>query len=636
MQQGLLYTPLMEFARTLKLRWLVTFLAAGLLLVLPLVFHRGFAEQFSYPKLYLTQSLIITGLAAWALCLAWGKLLWPRHFRLSPPLALLAIAVILSCKNSPAPLFSLHEAVCFLCGPAWVLLLVSWGETAVPRLARLSALAGAAVAVIALLQWSGHDPLLFGGYQVDWGKMVARMRLYSTFGNPNFVAGYLIGTIFLALALGAASAKPGARASWWTAAGTMLAAIVGTGSLGAWGGLAAGFVWKPWLNGAADAAPARKQRESAKVRGLVALAFIPLAVFFASNLMENLLRRLEGRTYLWRFSWPMFAEHPLVGSGWGTYQLRYLELQAKFLATHPEWIRYWTNNRLLHNDPLQLLLETGLLGLVALLWVLWTYGWEIHKVLDATASRTTRLWLAASAGGVTAMLVDSFFNFQFSIPPTFILIFTLLAFPALMQTGVQAAVPDCLGTGADRPRGRVVPLLASVAVLVCAGELMFQRTRLMLAERDYHLGMLLEDCTEWAQAEEHYRHGVALNPLGGRLHFGLARVLHHTERYPEALGEALLAERTYADSHTWVLKGHIQEKMGLPRAALETFRHALTLDPTLKSVPVEIERLERQLSGATREKPLEAVSLQRPARQKGDRSTADIVKKRRNVSAASR
>lgn len=179
-------------------------LAAGLLLAVPFAFHRGFAEQFSYIKLVLTEGLVLLGLTIWALGLIWGKRHWPRRFLLGPPLALLAAAVLLSCWNSPVPGFSLREAQYFLCGPLWLLLLISWGggEARVRLLAVLIVGAGSVVAAIALAQWLGHDPLLFGDYRIVWGTMVGRMRLYSTFGNPNFVAGYLIGAIFLALGLG--------------------------------------------------------------------------------------------------------------------------------------------------------------------------------------------------------------------------------------------------------------------------------------------------------------------------------------------------------------------------------------------------------------------------------------------------
>jgi len=604
------------------------------LLALPLIFYRGFAEQFSYPKICLTEILIVLGLAVWGLGLIWRKLSWPTDFPLGPPLVLLAVAGLVSCWNSPVHAFSLRESMYFLCGPAWVLLLVSLTkhETAAPRLGLLIALSGTAAALIVLLQWSGHDPLLFGGYRVDWGRMVARMRRYGTFGNPNFVAGYLIGAFFPALALGLVARKVWVRVLGFVAAGSMLAAVIGAGSRGAWGSLAAGLVvglaiWKPW----SDPAPARLcgspgNHRGGSVSGWVAPALIIPLILDARNLLETVGQRLAGRTYLWRFSWPMLADHPFLGSGWGTYQLRYLELQAKFLAAHPEWTSYWTNNRALHNDPLQLLLETGFLGFGALAWVLWSYRQEVREVLSAAGSPTTRRWLAASSGGLTAMLVDSLFNIQFAMPPTLMLICTLLAFPSLMRSADAGAAvgvrPGAIGDDRRVGAGPYDPLaaapaegapdsirikaalrlLASLALLACAGALLLETARCAAAERDYLAGMLLEDRGEMLQAEEKYRQGLGLNPLNGRLHFGLARVLYHTDRFPAALSEAQLAGRTYADSHLEVLKGRTQDRMGMNRAALETYRHALALDPTLKTVPPAIERLERGLSSEAPER----------------------------------
>ena len=63
-------------------------------------------------------------------------------------------------------------------------------------------------------------------------------------------------------------------------------------------------------------------------------------------LAERVVAQLYGRVYLWSFSWPIFWQHPIVGSGWGAYQLLYLDFQGKFLAAHPEYVGYWTNNRL--------------------------------------------------------------------------------------------------------------------------------------------------------------------------------------------------------------------------------------------------------------------------------------------------
>jgi len=578
-------------------------LAAGLLLVVPLAFHRGFAEQFSYIKLVLAEGLVLLGLTIWALGLIWGKCRWPRRFPLGPPLTLLAAAVLLSCWNSPVPAFCLTEAQYFLCGPLWLLLLVSWGggEARIRLLALLIAVAGSVVAAIALVQWLGHDPLLFGGYRIVWGTMVGRMRLYSTFGNPNFVAGYLIGAIFLTLGLAGTSPKLWRKAAWCASLAAIFAAIIGTRSRGAWAGLAAGLLLARlvWRGGSRQTALAPTAAAAGPSGMLVAVLVPAVAALVASPLMqtvESLATRLGGRFYLWRVSWPLFAEHPLFGHGWGTFQLRFLELQAQFLTSHPEYVRYWTHTRQLHNDPLQVLLEAGALGLVALGWLLWAYGREARQAL-AVASRSTRLWIGASAGGVTALLVNSLFNFQLAIPPTLLLLFTLLTFPHLLSSiensGQRPGEVPPAGASAKPRRFQMLRVIASFAVVVLAAFELLQIGRRTAAEHDYMVAVDDERHGDIVRAEQAFREGLAHAPLDGRLHYGLARALYIKGRLPEALTEVLLAERTFADSHLEVLKARIQDQMGLATPALETYRHALALDPTLKSVRADIERLSK-------------------------------------------
>jgi len=574
---------------------------AGLLLVLPLGFYRGFAEQFSTPKSFLTKSLIIVGLAVWALS-GIGRPAFRRgRFSLGLSLLVFNFAALVSCLNCPVPRFSLLEVELALCGPAWVLLLVSWdeGESSVSRIAMLTGVAGALVAGIALLQRLGYDPLLLGGYRVNWGTMVARMRLYSTLGNPNFVGGYLIGAIFPSLALAAVSRARWAKGLWWGLAVVMVAAIVETGSRGAWFGLAAGLA-------VAGAIVLRKSSSRTEVRqpggragsnilGFVVPVWCWPAALLTLTLTERLAAQFRGRVYLWRFSWPIFTEHPILGSGWGTYQLLYLEFQGKFLAAHPDYVGYWTNNRLLHNDPLQLLLEAGLVGFGALVWVLWEYGRQARRVLRQAAGPWARHGIAASAGGVTAILVDSLFNFQFAVPPTFILLFTLLAFPTLLQGN------DVEEGGGDQPAPtlparrspwlRAVKLASSLAILSAAGGLLWQQTRVLASERAYQAATVLEDHNNLGEAETAYRHSIDLNPLNGRAHFGLTRVCYLGGRFPEALQEIVLAERTYTDSHQEVLRAHIVDRLDRGEEALAVYRHALWLDPTLTSVQADIERL---------------------------------------------
>jgi tetratricopeptide (TPR) repeat protein len=594
---------------------------AGLLLILPLAFYRGFAEQFSTPKLFLTKFLIIAGLAVWGLDGIWTPARRRIRFPLGLPLLAFSMMALVSCFASPVPRFSLMEVEFALCGPAWVLLLASWTRGEADVLMWM-ALAGVLGAGITLLQRIGFDPVLLGGYRVDWETMVPRMRLYSTFGNPNFVGGYLIGTIFAALALAAASKAQWAKALWLICALTMLAAIAETGSHGAWLGLgvglaAAALILLPKNDsrltqagagsvGGQDPSPTIIPREPSPrgkgpgitnqyIMSSTPSAFWPIAILVVS-LAERVAGQLHGRIYLWRFSWPLFWQHPLVGAGWGAYQLLYLELQGKFLSAHPDYIGYWTNNGLLHNDPLQLLLETGLLGFAAFAWVLWKYGQGALAVRQSEAGAGARYAIAASVGGVAAILADSIFNYQFAVPPTYILLFTLLAIPALLrdpETEGDNAGPSSPPRLPRRPWGLTLQVMVSAAILVAAGGLGWQQTRELVSERAYQTASDFEDRHDLVGAEIAFRRSAGLNDLNGRAHFGLSRALYAHGRFSEALEEIRRAEQTYADAHQEVLRARILEQMGRNSEAAAAYRHALWLDPALASVQEDIDRLGR-------------------------------------------
>lgn len=577
-------------------------LEAGGLFLLPLVFYRGFAEQFTFSKIVFTEVLVALGVAGWAAALIWGKLPRPPFSRLALPLGVLIAAVLVSCLRSPVPSFSFAGAEYFLCGPVWFLLLISWnrGANAARGLARIVVAAGAAVAAIAMLQWAGHDPLLFGGYQVQWGAMVPRMRLYSTFGNPNFLCGYLIGAIFPALALALAATEWLARIAYGVSSVLMLVAIYGTGSYGGWAALVAGLIVASCVVvfGTKAGRPLEGKTNPSSP-ALAVMIPVPLwlgAWWLAGSISPSLGSRFWGRVYLSRVGWEMFAEHPLLGSGWGTFQLHYLDAQAHFLAGHPEWTRFWTMARELHNDPLQILVEAGLLGFAACVWILIEYARETRSAARTAESRVALLWLAAGAGGVAAILTDSLFNFQFAIAPTLLLLFTLLAFPHFLARSRTSQLLPNLSQAkgvTDVKRRKLLRGLGGLGIAALCGILLVQTAQRAAGERAYKLGLDLEARGDLAGAERVDRQGLESDPINGRLHFALARVLYLQEKYPQALSEIPLAERTWSDSHLEVLKARILDKMGRARAALETYRHALELDPTLKTVQADIERLEK-------------------------------------------
>ncbi|MBZ5722049.1 MAG: O-antigen ligase family protein [Acidobacteriia bacterium] len=118
----------------------------------------------------------------------------------------------------------------------------------------------------------------------------------------------------------------------------------------------------------------------------------------------------------------MFARKPVLGWGLGV-----------FPEVYPQFRSFYTNFfvNAAHNDYVQLLVETGLLGFAVLLWYV--------VVLYRSALKKTRNWTTDTSGavalaallGCTGILVHSFLDFNLQIPANAALFYVLSVIAAM-------------------------------------------------------------------------------------------------------------------------------------------------------------------------------------------------------------
>ena len=103
----------------------------------------------------------------------------------------------------------------------------------------------------------------------------------------------------------------------------------------------------------------------------------------------------------------MFWHKPVLGYGLGT-----------FTAVYPQFRSFYTNLfvNAAHNDYVQVLVETGLIGFAAVVWfIVDVYRAGLRNVDGWSRDRSRALGLAALVG-CTGLLVHSFFDFNLQIP----------------------------------------------------------------------------------------------------------------------------------------------------------------------------------------------------------------------------
>ena len=211
------------------------------------------------------------------------------------------------------------------------------------------AAAGAPVACVVLLQRAGLDPFAALGWSIV--QTGARLRLYGTLGNPDFVAGFLAPALLAALGL----AWLTRRRRWLAIAVLQLLALCLLRSFATVLALSAGAAVWLWA------------RPRARVLAIAAVGLVALGLATSGR---PLVRTVEGRLYVWQVALPHLRERPLFGHGPGASYHRWSSWEAQRSAEGRGDPRFSATVTHLDCDLLEVALDEGLIGLAGLVLLL--------------------------------------------------------------------------------------------------------------------------------------------------------------------------------------------------------------------------------------------------------------------------
>lgn len=270
---------------------------------------------------------------------------------------------------------------------------------------------------------AGYGVMQYLGHEFIWSQALNPYsgRPVSTFGNPNFLSSYLIMLLPVSLAEGASARGTGKKIVCMIFFWVYAAAIICTSTRSSWIGGAAALIVFVWFG--RRALMARKAWLGVVLGVAVVMALLWPGSPSTGDTMKPLVRVRElaagvagkqvyqswhQRILIWSSAWDMVKERPLIGKGWGCFELFYPYYQGWYLSDRIfRGFRTHANNA--HNLILEFWSQTGTLGLGVFLWICFFFAaLAVKRVPALPEDRRLEGWALLAAG--VGMLVDNFFG----------------------------------------------------------------------------------------------------------------------------------------------------------------------------------------------------------------------------------
>ncbi|MBC7329074.1 O-antigen ligase family protein [bacterium] len=371
-------------------------------------------------------------------------------------------------------------------------------------------------------------------------------RIFSTFINPNILAGFLATTIFPILALFLLLEKGNLIIGFLLFA--QLIALFLTGSRGGFIAFAGALVFFFIVI-------IRLKTFPLFLKKAVPLLLLVFLLAYFGEFIKPLGRRVAGgggveeaqsgafRTLLWKSAKEMIKTKP-IGWGAGTFELIYPRYAIGGFS------------RMAHNSYLQFASEIGIQGLLALLCFLFLLAYHIHK-RHPDLPKEEALLLGALLSGIFASSLHSLVDYDWQIMANFFTLFLL--------SGLACSLIELRGKKLGRGLA-VFPLL----FLIFALDLSISNHYLETAKRSTKVD-------PW-RAEECLKLSLRFAPFNGeaRWYLGLMRVKKGDKEGIKLMKESL---RLYPYPPNFYQLGKVFLSLGNKKEAERWFRKTVEVDP---------------------------------------------------------
>ena len=535
----------------------------ALIISTPLVFYPYLVRIFNPPKELAFNILVIIGLMLWKL-----KMVSKEEVKIAPsPLNFPVLVFITICTFSlfwsNSPMVSLLELPLFLVGPILYFIVVNniRDEYQINRLLIALLIISSLLGIYGIFQYNGIDfPF--------WKANVGRNQVFGLFGNVNYFAEYMIVPLPLAISLFLACRNRRHKILLLVGILAMGGSLVLTFTRGSYLaiGISSIFIFLLYLVSQGKGFI----KEHKKIFILVLALIILITFLFAlpnplnkpGTVISKIKSRisvaqftqgssLKRRIAIWKFTTLMIKDHPIFGSGLGTFKYNSLNYQAKFFeqGENRSLYPYGIADKV-HNEYLQLGAELGILGLGIFFWIIIIYFSYGIKLLKRTKDRYKQGILIGLMGGIMAVLVDAIFGFPLHLPATLVLFWLFIGLIVSVEYSeqetkieeVKKAGLKAKSNKTERNIYRFKPLLYLVIILL---SLFFcvMVIRPFVSQIYEYYGVQYAKKADYDTASKNFQEALKWNPYFGMMYYNLGQIISQKGIYGLAIENFEKAEK---------------------------------------------------------------------------------------------
>lgn len=572
-------------------------------------------QQLILPRTYLDKPLLIFFLVA-LLSVAYSFYIHPR-FKLA----------ILSFGGRTLLFLFLNCIVIF-----YITVYLLRDERNLKRLLYIAFVVGTLASLYAILQYGGIEPI--------WTRKIDPFgtRSVSTFGNPNFLASFLILILPVITVLAVFEKSLIKKLFLGGLLGVNLLGLLVTRTRSAWLGLFVALIFlafflvsyqvslisrnRKWLIFLAGVLflvmlyPVRVERQGERKVMVAKVAFAKVKSIADFKQMAYVQRFL-----IWQAAYSMFKESPLLGHGWGNFEIIYPFHQGKYLKIK-KYSPFRTHANNAHNEILEIASQTGIVGLGVYIWLFILFfkiGIDGYRKLTTEYDKTVILGLLASIFG---MLVDNLLNVSLHFP-----------MPALLfWVWMGLAVGICQRREMWERRISIKKFLVYPLGIIIFGIILFNlryfrgevhyfkgfkyaknNTTLgnavkecelsykiypLNVDNNYELGNAYARLNEKEKAIWAYLEAIEVNPGYDEIYSNLGIMYGQTERIPEAieaLSKSIEINPLSVPTRSYLAQVHIGRKEW--EKAAHQYREILELEPENLKVKANLSYVQAQMEG---------------------------------------